>query len=90
MSSDFFLPIDLCIHLILLFQEFFEERKNDAAERERLNSSRLVFFLHLLGLDTNGHGNKPHSKEYLDNIEGSSNKYFLLRFGVASPMKSLF
>ncbi|VDO92054.1 unnamed protein product [Heligmosomoides polygyrus] len=50
-------------------EEFFEERKNDAAERERLNSSRLVFFLHLLGLDTNGHGNKPHSKEYLDNIE---------------------
>lgn len=35
---------------------------------ERLASDRLVFFLHLLGLDTNGHGHKPQSDKYIDNI----------------------
>ncbi|CAH7689895.1 Phosphatidylinositolglycan class N-domain-containing protein [Phakopsora pachyrhizi] len=36
---------------------------------ERLRSDQVVFFLHLLGLDTTGHSYRPHSPEYLRNIQ---------------------
>ncbi|KAK6046826.1 hypothetical protein COOONC_15672 [Cooperia oncophora] len=50
-------------------EDFFNQARNDSELEQRLMADKQVFFLHLLGLDTNGHGNKPHSKEYLDNIE---------------------
>jgi GPI ethanolamine phosphate transferase 1 len=50
-------------------KEFFAS----AAENETLNAAlredKIIFFLHLLGLDTTGHSYRPYSKEYLSNIK---------------------
>ena len=48
-----------------LFAEASRNATLDAALRE----DKLVFFLHLLGLDTTGHSYRPYSKEYLNNIK---------------------
>ncbi|KAJ1963212.1 Glycosyl phosphatidyl inositol anchor synthesis [Dipsacomyces acuminosporus] len=34
----------------------------------QMHEDQIVFFFHLLGIDTNGHGFKPYSEEYLGNI----------------------
>lgn len=47
----------------------FKEAAVDPALNAKLRQKKIVFFLHLLGLDTNGHGFRPMSKEYLDNIK---------------------
>ncbi|KAJ2099592.1 Glycosyl phosphatidyl inositol anchor synthesis [Coemansia sp. RSA 455] len=33
-----------------------------------MHEDQIVFFFHLLGIDSNGHGFKPYSEEYLGNI----------------------
>ncbi|SPO05063.1 probable protein MCD4, required for GPI anchor synthesis [Cephalotrichum gorgonifer] len=52
-------------HVKDLFAEAGHNEKLDKALREK----QVVFFLHLLGLDTAGHSYRPYSKEYLHNIQ---------------------
>ncbi|KAK0425172.1 hypothetical protein QR680_009070 [Steinernema hermaphroditum] len=49
-------------------QKLFESARTDESLAKRLRAKKIVFFLHLLGLDSNGHGYKPHSQNYIDNI----------------------
>lgn len=51
--------------LRMLFQN---ASSNDLLDSE-LRADKVVFFLHLLGLDTTGHSYRPHSKEYMNNIQ---------------------
>jgi phosphatidylinositol glycan class N len=47
----------------------FEAAKTNATLNADLRKEKNVFFLHLLGLDTAGHGNRPFSWQYLHNIQ---------------------
>jgi phosphatidylinositol glycan class N len=50
-------------------KQLFKDAETDAELNARLRQDKLVFFLHLLGLDTNGHAYRPYSREYLNNIK---------------------
>ncbi|KAI1961922.1 Glycosyl phosphatidyl inositol anchor synthesis [Ophidiomyces ophidiicola] len=50
-------------------KELFARAKEDAELNAKLREDKVVFFLHLLGLDTAGHSYRPYSKEYLHNIK---------------------
>ncbi|KAG0045192.1 Glycosyl phosphatidyl inositol anchor synthesis, partial [Gryganskiella cystojenkinii] len=55
-----------------VFEKFtllLEQAKTDKALYDKLHSDKIVFFLHLLGLDTNGHSHLPTSDFYLNNIK---------------------
>lgn len=47
----------------------FESAKSDPELDRKLRDDKVVFFLHLLGLDTTGHSFRPYSNEYLHNIQ---------------------
>ncbi|PVZ97748.1 hypothetical protein BB558_006280 [Smittium angustum] len=48
--------------------DMFKNAKTDFTLKTGLNQDGIVIFMHLLGIDTNGHGFRPHSSEYLNNI----------------------
>lgn len=50
-------------------KDLFEEASRNKTLKEALKQEKVVFFLHLLGLDTSGHSYRPYSKEYLNNIK---------------------
>ncbi|GJE95619.1 GPI ethanolamine phosphate transferase 1 [Phanerochaete sordida] len=47
----------------------FHNATTNATLATQLREDKTVFFLHLLGLDTTGHSYRPHSKEYMTNIQ---------------------
>lgn len=50
-------------------RDFFKVRvPSDPELQKRLRQDKIVFFLHLLGIDTIGHAKRPTSKEYIENI----------------------
>lgn len=50
-------------------KEFFHAARKNQSLFSKLNEEKIVFFLHLLGIDTNGHAHRPTSREYKDNIK---------------------
>ncbi|KAG6917063.1 hypothetical protein DXG01_004035 [Tephrocybe rancida] len=48
--------------------ELFRNATTDATLDAQLRSDKVVFFLHLQGLDITGHMYRPHSREYMNNI----------------------
>ncbi|RKF83047.1 GPI ethanolamine phosphate transferase 1 [Golovinomyces cichoracearum] len=49
-------------------ESFFSEATKNLTLNSQLRQGKVVLFLHLLGLDTNGHAHRPYSEEYLNNI----------------------
>ncbi|XP_076815464.1 GPI ethanolamine phosphate transferase 1-like [Clavelina lepadiformis] len=50
------------------FKAMLRNTETNMTLNKLLKQDKIIFFLHLLGLDTNGHSHKPMSKEYLSNI----------------------
>ncbi|XP_057680088.1 GPI ethanolamine phosphate transferase 1 isoform X2 [Corythoichthys intestinalis] len=49
-------------------KSFLQSAKSNSTLMADLLKDKNVFFLHLLGLDTNGHAHRPMSQEYINNI----------------------
>ncbi|XP_051466743.1 GPI ethanolamine phosphate transferase 1 isoform X2 [Apus apus] len=50
-------------------KSFFNSSRSNQTLFSALNEDKVVLFLHLLGIDTNGHAHRPNSREYKDNIK---------------------
>ncbi|KAI6039441.1 Phosphatidylinositolglycan class N-domain-containing protein [Pisolithus marmoratus] len=51
----------------------FQNASTDTTLNSQLRGDKVIFFLHLLGLDTTGHAYRPFSKEYMRNIQAVDN-----------------
>ncbi|XP_073188338.1 GPI ethanolamine phosphate transferase 1 isoform X1 [Lepidochelys kempii] len=49
-------------------KNFFQAAGSNQTLFSKVNEEKVVLFLHLLGIDTNGHAHRPNSREYKDNI----------------------
>ncbi|KAM9332157.1 GPI ethanolamine phosphate transferase 1 isoform 1-T2 [Pholidichthys leucotaenia] len=49
-------------------KSFFRSAKSNSTLKASLLEDKNIFFLHLLGIDTNGHAHRPNSQEWFDNI----------------------
>ncbi|XP_039381973.1 GPI ethanolamine phosphate transferase 1 isoform X2 [Mauremys reevesii] len=49
-------------------KNFFHAARSNQTLFSKVNEEKVVLFLHLLGIDTNGHAHRPNSREYKDNI----------------------
>uniref|UniRef100_UPI00358E5152 GPI ethanolamine phosphate transferase 1 isoform X2 n=1 Tax=Myxine glutinosa TaxID=7769 RepID=UPI00358E5152 len=49
-------------------KDFLQEAQRDSHLGSKLGNDRIMFFLHLLGIDISGHAHRPASWQYLRNI----------------------
>ncbi|NXJ59236.1 PIGN transferase, partial [Rostratula benghalensis] len=50
-------------------KSFFNSSRSNQTLFSALHEDKVVLFLHLLGIDTNGHAHRPNSREYKENIK---------------------
>ncbi len=50
-------------------EKFFDQAHTNYTLASQLAQDKNVFFLHLLGIDTNGHAHRPYSREVIDNLK---------------------
>ncbi|NXX49854.1 PIGN transferase, partial [Tricholaema leucomelas] len=50
-------------------KSFLNSSRSNQTLFSALNEEKVVLFLHLLGIDTNGHAHRPNSREYKENIK---------------------
>ncbi|KAI1377548.1 GPI ethanolamine phosphate transferase 1 [Hypoxylon crocopeplum] len=65
-SSD---AIHLDLYVFDHVKATFAAARENRTLNDALRQNKVVFFLHLLGLDTTGHSYRPYSQEYLKNIK---------------------
>ncbi|KAG7095750.1 hypothetical protein E1B28_006460 [Marasmius oreades] len=51
------------------FRTLLKNATTDSVLNSQLREDKVIIFLHLLGLDTTGHSYRPHSEEYMKNIQ---------------------
>ncbi|KAM7175341.1 GPI ethanolamine phosphate transferase 1 isoform 2-T4 [Macrochelys suwanniensis] len=75
-------------------KNFFQAARSNQTLFSKVNEEKVVLFLHLLGIDTNGHAHRPNSREYKDNIrkvdEGINNIVSMLEDFYGNDGKTAF